>query len=51
VADRLGADAYQAVYAQGAALTFREVAPTLLAELDRLLAEATEQRVVSEHHG
>jgi hypothetical protein len=38
IAERLGPDAYQAAFARGAALTYEEVAPTLLAELDRLLA-------------
>jgi hypothetical protein len=37
VADRLGADAYQTAVARGAALTYPQVAPTLLAQLDALL--------------
>jgi predicted ATPase/class 3 adenylate cyclase len=37
VAERMGADAYEAAFARGAALSFDEVAPALLADLDRLL--------------
>ncbi|HEY7104911.1 MAG TPA: adenylate/guanylate cyclase domain-containing protein [Acidimicrobiia bacterium] len=38
VAERMGADAYRAAYDRGAALGYSEVAPTLLAELDTLVA-------------
>jgi hypothetical protein len=34
----MGPDAYQAAFDSGAALSYEQVAPTLLAELDRLLA-------------
>jgi predicted ATPase/class 3 adenylate cyclase/tetratricopeptide (TPR) repeat protein len=37
VADRMGADAYSAAFDRGAGLSYLEVAPLLLAELDRLL--------------
>jgi ABC-type Fe3+-hydroxamate transport system substrate-binding protein len=42
VAETLGTDAYQAAHASGAALTYEEVAPTLLAELDRRLEDLRE---------
>jgi len=54
VADRMDPHAYQAAFDRGASLGFREVAPTLLAELDRLLTEPTEpaeRSVVGEHDG
>ena len=38
VAERLGPDAYQAAYTRGATLAPEKAAPTLLAELDDLLA-------------
>ncbi|MFI5046282.1 MAG: hypothetical protein ACHQIG_04390, partial [Acidimicrobiia bacterium] len=40
IAERLGPDAYQGAFARGAALTYEEVAPTLLADLDQLLIGA-----------
>jgi predicted ATPase/class 3 adenylate cyclase len=40
VAARLGADAYNAAYNQGAALTYEQVGPALVAALDELLATA-----------
>ncbi|HXY93241.1 MAG TPA: hypothetical protein VEP49_12240 [Acidimicrobiia bacterium] len=41
VAARLGPDAYRAAHTRGTALTYEQVAPTLLAALDELLGEAT----------
>ena len=37
-AERMGPDAYQAAFDSGTALSYEQVAPTLLAELDRALA-------------
>jgi predicted ATPase/class 3 adenylate cyclase len=42
IADRLGSEAYEELFARGAALAFPDVAPTLVAELDRLISEVDE---------
>ena len=42
VADRMNAHAYQTAFAQGAALTYQDVGPALLAQFDRVISETDE---------